>query len=67
MYTKTHSLMCKINVPRKSASMHGFFIFASSISVIFVVLLENDHFKLSIYLQSCAKNMGKIAQVKGKL
>ena len=47
--------------------MHGFFIFASSISVIFVVLLENDHFKLSIYLQSCAKNMGKIAQVKGKL
>ena len=37
-------------VLRKSVSIHGFLIFASSILMVLVILLENDVFKLSIYL-----------------
>ena len=38
-------------VPRKNVSIHGFWIFASSILIAFAILLENDDvFKLSIYL-----------------
>ena len=38
-------------VPRNSASVHSFGIFAFSILVAFVILLENDDvFKLSDYL-----------------
>ena len=38
-------------LPRKSVSIHGFWIVASSILMAFVVLLENDDvFRLSIYL-----------------
>ena len=37
-------------VLRKSVSIHGFWIFASSILMVLVILLENDVFKLSIYL-----------------
>ena len=36
--------------PRKCMSIHGFWIVTSSISMVFVILLENDDvFKLSIY------------------
>ena len=31
-------------------SIHGFWIFASSILMVLVILLENDVFKLSVYL-----------------
>ena len=38
-------------LPRKSVSIHGFWIVASSILMTFVLLLENDDvFRLSIYL-----------------
>ena len=39
------------SVPRKSMSIHSFWIIASSILIVFVIMLENDDFfKLSIYL-----------------
>ena len=37
-------------VLRRSVSIPGFWIFASSILMVLVILLENDVFKLSIYL-----------------
>ena len=38
-------------IPRnKGVSIHGFRIVTSSILIIFVILLENDVFKLSVYL-----------------
>ena len=38
-----------LSVLRKSVSLLGFWIFASSILMVLVILLENDVFKLSVY------------------
>ena len=48
------SILANINfttfVPRKNVPIHGFWIIASSILIVFAILLEYDVFKLSIYL-----------------
>ena len=48
------TLNLQLLLPWKSVSIHGFFIVAYSILIVYVVMLENDDvFKLPIYLNIC--------------